>query len=542
MRPHLAGAVGRSPARQFILTSKKRFRYSIFSYCCLATSAFLLDLPTTARHSRSKITKTKTAVTTNSASLFSAQKQSLSALQMSTEPSTCSNKNVVVVGSANTDVTSYAPRMPLPGETIIGNEFTSSCGGKGANQAVAAALLDIPGVDVSMICKVGRDQFGDLLLKNFKRAGVLFDEDAVFVDDGVTTGVATILVDDRSGENCIVVVPGANGKLSPGDVSQAFDSLVQKQMAPDVVVCQLEIKLKSALEAFRCAKKLNPNCITILNPAPAPSGNTEFEQLSEEFYALTDILVPNEIELQLLCNDNCTDEIKLARKILGNGVNKAVVVTLGARGAIIVEKSGKVTQVEIPDLPCSSLPVRDTVGAGDAFCGALASYLSADIDLAEAARRSCGVASMSVRKQGAQSSYPINGDLPIEFQVPGPKVEKIAKVPQITFVTGNKKKLEEVQRMLVTSGKIPFSITNRKIDLPELQGDPRDIAVEKCKLAAAEVKGPVMTEDTSLCFNALNGLVSFYRRNCNSASTSFTMKCFSHCYFLPVSTKSRVLT
>jgi len=433
---------------------------------------------------------------------------------MSSEPKhTCSPiraKNVVVVGSANTDVTSYAPRMPLPGETLIGNEFTTSCGGKGANQAVAAALLDIPGVDVSMICKVGRDQFGDLLLKNFERAGVLYDEASVFADDGVTTGVATILVDDRSGENCIVVVPGANGELSPVDVEQGFESLMQRNKVPDVVLCQLEINLSSALKALHCAKKLNSNCITILNPAPAPTENMEFEQLSKEFYALTDIIVPNETELQLLCNDDGSDEVFLAQKLLAKGVNKAVIVTLGARGSVIVEKSGTVTQVAIPALPCSSLPVKDTVGAGDAFCGALASYLSAGIDLVEAARRSCGIASMSVRKQGAQSSYPIFEDLPQELQLPGPKVEKIAKIPPITFVTGNKKKLEEVQRMLVTSGKIPFSITNRKIDLPELQGDPSDIAVEKCKLAVAEVNGPVMTEDTSLCFNALNGLPGPY--------------------------------
>lgn len=191
----------------------------------------------------------------------------------------------------------------------------------------------------------------------------------------------------------------------------------------------------------------------------------------------------------------------------------------GSRGAMIVEKDGhsdiKTSYADAPeDLPARNEPVVNTVGAGDSFCGCLVSYWSTGMSLPSAARYACGVASMTVRKDGAQSSYPKYDELPpclkLGEEVIGSKRLKMSK-PTLTFVTGNQKKLEEVRQILNKGGaEVPFEITNKKIDLPELQGDPVEIAKEKCRLASKEVNGPVFTEDTSLCFNALNGLPGPY--------------------------------
>jgi inosine triphosphate pyrophosphatase len=188
---------------------------------------------------------------------------------------------------------------------------------------------------------------------------------------------------------------------------------------------------------------------------------------------------------------------------------------------MIVEKEGdevKVSFADAPeDLPARKEPVKNTVGAGDAFCGALSSYVSTGLSLAEAAKYACGIASMTVRKDGAQTSYPTYDELPPCLKLDSVKRRKTAK-PCITFVTGNKKKLEEVKQILAAGGELPFEVTNRKIDLPELQGDPFEIAKEKCLLAAKRVNGAVLTEDTSLCFNALNGMpgpyIKWFLDNC----------------------------
>lgn len=188
-------------------------------------------------------------------------------------------------------------------------------------------------------------------------------------------------------------------------------------------------------------------------------------------------------------------------------------MTLGARGAMIAEKiGGKITisHVDAPEnLPARDDPVKNTVGAGDCFCGALAAYMSTGLPLSQAAQYACGVASMTVRKDGAQSSYPTYDQLPPCLKIDNGKRQKLAK-PAVTFVTGNKKKLEEVKQILAGGRELPFELTNKKIDLPELQGDPMDIAKEKCRLAAREINGTVLTEDTSLCFNALNGMPGPY--------------------------------
>jgi len=415
-------------------------------------------------------------------------------------------RRVVVVGSANQDLTAYTGQVPTMGQTVLGKSFETSCGGKGANQAVAAASLDI--CPVSMVCRVGSDSFGTDLLGNFQDIGVQYDASTTIVKT-TGTGVAPIVVDTNSGDNMIIVIPGANFALTPEEVRKAILDLVDQGEAPAVVIAQLEILPETALEALKVGKEVG--AITILNPAPAPEGWD-----LNEFFPFADIIIPNETELQSLCGGSSdADEEAMAKSLFEKGVGKAVVVTLGARGAMVVAKSEdddtiEVTPVSAPeDLPCRNDPVEDTVGAGDSFCGALSVYLSAGLSLSEAAGKACGVASMSVRKRGAQTSYPKASELPECLRLPAMSSSTKSK-PAITFVTGNKKKLEEVQRILSTSSELAFEIDNKKIDLPELQGDPVDIAKEKCRLAAQEVKGPVLTEDTSLCFNALQGMPGPY--------------------------------
>ena len=210
----------------------------------------------------------------------------------------------------------------------------------------------------------------------------------------------------------IIVSSGANYQLSKLDVREAV-----QQAKPATVVAQLEILPEVALEALKAGKEVGAT--TILNTAPAPEG-WSLEDPGMEFYPYIDILIPNETELQKLCPKLTADganEETMARSILEKGVSRAVVVTLGARGAMVVEKKEgddvQVTLVDAPkDLPARQEPVRDTIGAGDAFCGALSTYLSSGLTLPQAATLACGVASMSVRKPGAQTSYPTGADLP----------------------------------------------------------------------------------------------------------------------------------
>jgi len=421
-------------------------------------------------------------------------------LSMST--SLPANRRIVVVGSANQDLTSYTPTLPTLGQTVMGDTFETSCGGKGANQAVAAASLGLS--PVSMVCRVGDDVFGDSLLSNFRRVGVTVDDESTVIKDNgkTSSGVAAIVVDKKSGDNMIIVTPGANHVMSPEDVEKSIRALPEP---PAIVIVQLEISPEAALQALKVGREMG--AITILNPAPAP------ETFSlDDFYQYTDIVIPNETELRKIVlgrEDADGDELDMAKKLLEKGVRTAVVVTLGARGAMIVSRTKDGNEdpiqdlVEAPaDLPCREDPVVDTVGAGDAFCGALATYLSTGMCIVESGCLACGFASMSVRRQGA--SYPSAAELPECLKIKHMPEESTK--PKITFVTGNKNKLEEVKQILSKRGEIPFEVTNKKIDLPELQGDPVEIAAEKCRLAAKKVQGACLTEDTSLCFNALNGM------------------------------------
>lgn len=301
----------------------------------------------------------------------------------------------------------------------------------------------------------------------------------------------------------IIVSPGANYKLTKEDVQAAI-----QRASPSQVVVQLEILPEVALAALKSGKEAGS--MTFLNTAPAPE-NWSLEDM--DFYRYVDVLILNESELRKVCEGMEGDEESLSRQLLDKGVGRAVIVTLGSRGAMVTEKLAegvKTTYADAPeDLPARKEPVRNTVGAGDSFCGALSTYLSTGMGLSEAAGYACGVASMTVRKDGAQTSYPTYDELPDCLRIEGVKRQKLMK-PTLTFVTGNKKKLEEVKQILAAGDEIPFELTNRKIDLPELQGDPFEIAKEKCRLAAKATDGAVMTEDTSLCFNALNGMPGPY--------------------------------
>jgi len=292
---------------------------------------------------------------------------------------------VAVVGAANIDLISYVPRLPRVGETLYGTSFRMGYGGKGANQAVMAAKL---GAEVAMVCKLGRDVFGEGTLENFRQAGV--DTTHVGFTEEAFSGVAPIAVDPE-GRNSIVIVTGANDLLSFEDLERARPAIA----AADVLVAQLELPVETTLAALRIAREEGVR--TILNPAPAR------EKLSDELYRLSDVLCPNEPETELLTGMPAGEQA--ARELLRRGAG-AVVLTLGERGCLVV--SGE-TAVEVP---VEAVRAVDTTGAGDAFVGALATFLAAGRPLVDAAQRANAVAAVSVRGPGTQTSFPRAADLP----------------------------------------------------------------------------------------------------------------------------------
>jgi ribokinase/non-canonical purine NTP pyrophosphatase (RdgB/HAM1 family) len=438
-----------------------------------------------------------------------------------------SSRPILVVGSANYDITSYTSTLPTLGETVLGEQVDLSCGGKGANQAKAAAC--IARSNVHWVGRVGNDMFGKAILQNLQRFGVFFDNESATVkssEKAVRTGVASIIVDTlRSGDNMIVVTPGANQLLSPLDVRTAVRSIVPNNTSPSaissIVLIQMEIAKEATLEAIKMGRECNS--LVIVNPAPVPDRATINEL--DRYFSMIDILIPNESELLKLYRylvdgkDTVDTEQDMARFLLNRGIRRAVIVTLGARGAMVMEKSHdlfKVTYVEAPlDLSCLREPIVDTVGAGDAFCGAFAAYVAASsaaesADLSNLAIMACGYATLSTRRRGAD--YPKADAVPKSLMIP--TLSSVDEKTVLTFVTGNKKKLEEVRQILSASDdttSFPYEIVNQKLDLPELQGaDAILIAKEKCRIAAQTVIGPCFIEDTSLCFNALNGMPGPY--------------------------------
>ena len=296
--------------------------------------------------------------------------------------------NVCVVGAANLDLISYVPRLPRLGETLHGTRFQMGYGGKGANQAVMAAKL---GAAVAMICKVGRDVFGEGTLENFRNHGV--DTSHVTFTGEAFSGVAPIAVDPE-GRNAIIIVTGANDLLSVADLEDARRTISRA----GVVVTQLEIPVELTLAALRMARELGVR--TIFNPAPAR------EELPEELYRLSEVICPNEPETELLTSMPAGEEA--ARELLARGAG-AVVLTLGERGCLVVDGN------ETTLLPAPRVQAIDTTGAGDAFVGSLAVYVATGCTLVEAARRANVIAAVSVQGRGTQTSFPDRSELPDEL-------------------------------------------------------------------------------------------------------------------------------
>lgn len=287
--------------------------------------------------------------------------------------------HVVVVGSANIDLTTLTDQIPRPGETIFGLEFHLGFGGKGANQAVAAKLC---GADVSMIARVGDDLFGTATIRNFASHGI--DTSHVLITPGVSSGVAPIFV-DSAGQNRILVVKGANDRLLPDDIDAASELLAQA----DILVLQLEIPIETVLHTMRFAR--NSGITTILNPAPAQPVD-----LHE-----ADYVIPNETEAEVLTGIAARDMNavhRCAQALLDNGARR-VIVTLGENGAFYAGQSGT-RHVR----PFAVQPV-DTTGAGDAFIGSLACFLASGHDEDEAISRANLYAALSTLAMGTQKSF-----------------------------------------------------------------------------------------------------------------------------------------
>lgn len=288
---------------------------------------------------------------------------------------------IVVVGSSNTDMVVRVPHLPAAGETVLGGAFLTAAGGKGANQAVAAARL---GAQVTLIARVGQDVFGEAALLGLEREGI--NTGHISVDPETASGVALITV-DNAGENSIAVAPGANGRLSPLDVQRAQAAILNA----DVLLLQLEVPLETVQMAAELAHQAGVR--VILNPAPAPES-----PLPPALLACVDVLTPNEKEASALTG--APDSLdRAAGRLLESGLETAV-VTLGARGALIVTPEGLQT------VPGFAVEAVDTTAAGDAFNGGLAAALGAGRLLTEAVHFANACGALTATRLGAQPSLP----------------------------------------------------------------------------------------------------------------------------------------
>ena len=291
--------------------------------------------------------------------------------------------NVVVIGSLNMDLVTRAPRLPRGGETLIGESFSTIPGGKGANQAVAAARL---GAQVSMVGCVGSDAYGQQLRGALLAEGI--DCQAVSVVDG-SSGVALIVVDDNS-QNAIVIVAGANGELTP-TVLDRFDAVLQ---SAEVIICQLEVPDATVGHALKRGRELGKT--VILNPAPASRA------LPAEWYACVDYLIPNESEAMVLSGlavDSLENAEAAATQLIAAGAGK-VIVTLGAQGLMFANGSS------FEHFPAPRVKAVDTTAAGDTFVGGFAAALASGKSEVEAIRFGQVAAALSVTRAGAQPSIP----------------------------------------------------------------------------------------------------------------------------------------
>lgn len=293
------------------------------------------------------------------------------------------SQRICVVGSANVDLTFRTRRLPSPGETLAGRSLHQGMGGKGANQAVAAARL---GAQVAFVARVGNDAFGTQAVRAYQSDRI--DTSFIRADPDRPTGTAAILVDDQA-ENCIIIVAGANEALTIDDIRSASSVIEQA----DLVLCQLETPADATAEAFRIARAAGAT--TVLTPAPVAS-------VTEDLLGLCDVCVPNKTEIAALVNqpvESHDDAVRAAERLRARGV-KCVVLTMGGEGVLVVDDDGDT------HIPALTVKAVDTTGAGDAFTAALAVSLAEGLDVRAAARQARIVAAISVTRIGTQTSFP----------------------------------------------------------------------------------------------------------------------------------------
>lgn len=297
---------------------------------------------------------------------------------------------IVVVGSVNTDMVVKSQRIPRPGETVTGGVFVMANGGKGANQAVAAARL---AAEVTLVARTGTDLFGDQSIAHYQQEAIVTDW--IFRDPDRHTGVALILVDEQ-GENLISVASGANHALTPEDVARAAEPI----RAADVLLLQLEIPMATVEYAARLAHEAG--VAVVLDPAPAPAG-----PLAPSLLGNVDYVKPNETEAEGLTGIAVHDEAtarQAAQRLLEGGAKHAI-ITLGPRGAFWIGPEGS------GFVPGFRVEALDSTAAGDAFSGALACALARGLPLGQAVRHASLVGALSVTRMGAQPSLPRAGEV-----------------------------------------------------------------------------------------------------------------------------------
>jgi ribokinase len=288
---------------------------------------------------------------------------------------------VVIIGSFNTDLITYLPHLPARGESVTGSQFLTGAGGKGSNQAIGAARL---GAEVTLVACVGDDNFGQAGIQMWAEAGI--NTRYIVRDSQHHTGVATIFVEDGTGENMIAFAPGANQSLLPAHVDAAAEAIA----SADILLTQLEVPLATVHRALELARQYGVP--TVLNPAPAAA-------LPDTLLKLVDYLTPNETEAERLMGKSDTPA-NMARQ-LAQCTGQTVVVTIGAQGAVYAEQNN--LHGHIPAFPVDAI---DTVGAGDAFNAGLTVALADGQSLAQALRFACAVGALAVTRHGAAASMP----------------------------------------------------------------------------------------------------------------------------------------
>lgn len=294
-------------------------------------------------------------------------------------------KRILVVGSSNTDLIIRVPEIPRPGETVMGTDFQTFPGGKGANQAVAAARA---GGDVMFIAAVGDDPYGTEALRGYKLDNIHTEN--IKVCKGIPSGIAMITI-AASAENSITVAPGANGELSPEDMEEAEEAFDEA----DILLVQLECPLETVQKAMELGREFGTK--TILNPAPA-------RELPDQILASTDLITPNETEAERLTGQsvrNAKEAENAASVLHGKGI-RTVIVTMGRAGAFVSDRETGMAEM----IPGFEVDAMDTTAAGDVFNGHLAVALAEGNSLETAVRSAHAAAALSVMKLGAQSSIP----------------------------------------------------------------------------------------------------------------------------------------